>query len=220
MIKAYLKDIEGIEYVSKENNKALNKAIRDNKGTEKETRAREKLVLGCGRLMVKLARAYAGDNTDVSDLIQEANVMLTRLAERYDPDRGVGFTTYIDKHIRGILRAESSKERTHRKRNKTILDAPSKEDECLLINLIETPDTETPYVIVERRDLADTVHKIVKSFKGMDCEIMERRLGLNGYQPHSLKEVGKAVGLSFPTVWQREIAAMRKVREIMEHNMR
>jgi RNA polymerase sigma factor (sigma-70 family) len=66
---------------------------------------RRELILGNLRLVVFLARRYRGRGLPLLDLISEGNVGLIRGADRFDPDRGVRFSTYVSWWIRqAILR--------------------------------------------------------------------------------------------------------------------
>mmetsp|Transcript_45622 Transcript_45622/g.74373 ORF Transcript_45622/g.74373 Transcript_45622/m.74373 type:complete len:524 (-) Transcript_45622:413-1984(-) len=69
--------------------------------------AREKLVEGNLRWVVKIASKYARfGHMTLHDLIQEGNVGLVRAAEKFEPDRGYRFTTYATWWIRqSITRA-------------------------------------------------------------------------------------------------------------------
>lgn len=56
------------------------------------------------RLVVKIARSYAGYGLPFRDLISEGHVGLMHAAEKYDPDRGVRFATYAAWWIRAAIR--------------------------------------------------------------------------------------------------------------------
>ncbi len=61
------------------------------------------LVLTNLRLVVKLAREYKRQWSDLLDLIQEGNVGLAEAITRYDPYRGVKFTSYAQYWIRAMI---------------------------------------------------------------------------------------------------------------------
>jgi RNA polymerase sigma-32 factor len=46
------------------------------------------------RLVIKIARGFAGYGLPISDLIAEGNVGLMQAAQKFDPDRGFRFATY------------------------------------------------------------------------------------------------------------------------------
>ena len=79
--------------------------------------ARGRLISCNLRLVVAIARSYAARTRTLSfgDLISEGNVGLIRGAERFDPDRGGKFSTYVSYWIRqAIRRALVNKARTVR----------------------------------------------------------------------------------------------------------
>ena len=80
-----------------------------------DQRARKKLVESNLRLVVSVAKRYRGMGLPFEDLIQEGNLGLVRAVEKYDPQRGLRFSTYITWWIRqAIGRAVADKGRTIR----------------------------------------------------------------------------------------------------------
>lgn len=65
--------------------------------------AAKMLILTNLRLVVKLAREYQRRWTNLLDLIQEGNVGLSEAVKRYDPYRGVKFTSYAQYWIRAMI---------------------------------------------------------------------------------------------------------------------
>lgn len=55
------------------------------------------------RLVVKIAREYQRAHNNILDLVQEGNVGLIRAAEKFDPHRGVKFSTYASWWIRAYM---------------------------------------------------------------------------------------------------------------------
>jgi len=55
------------------------------------------------RLVIKIARGFAGYGLPVSDLIAEGNVGLMQAAQKFDPDRGFRFATYAMWWIRAAI---------------------------------------------------------------------------------------------------------------------
>jgi len=55
------------------------------------------------RLVIKIARGFAGYGLPVSDLVAEGNVGLMQAAQKFDPDRGFRFATYAMWWIRAAI---------------------------------------------------------------------------------------------------------------------
>jgi RNA polymerase primary sigma factor len=66
--------------------------------------AREHLVKANLRLVVSIARQYAGKGLPLEDLVSEGNMGLLRAAEGFDPDAGTRFATYATYWIRQSIR--------------------------------------------------------------------------------------------------------------------
>jgi len=71
-----------------------------------DTRARRRLIEANLRFVVMVARRYRRCGVPLEDLIDEGNIGLIQAAERFDPERGVHFTSYAVWWIRqAILKA-------------------------------------------------------------------------------------------------------------------
>lgn len=89
-LKEYLKEIDEASLLSFEEEHDLGKMIVD----ENDPFAREQLVRSNLRLVVNIAKKYAGRGMSLGDLIEEGNLGLIRAVDYFDPDRGVRFSTY------------------------------------------------------------------------------------------------------------------------------
>lgn len=73
---------------------------------ENDPWAREQLVRSNLRLVVNIAKRYAGKGLTLGDLIEEGNLGLIKAVDYFDPDRGTRFSTYAAWWIKqGIKRA-------------------------------------------------------------------------------------------------------------------
>lgn len=96
---AYLMRLNYIEPLPAEEQQELAERYVNNKDKD----AGKMLVLTNLRLVVKLAREYSRRWSNILDLIQEGNVGLAEALTRYDPYRGVKFTSYAQYWIRAMI---------------------------------------------------------------------------------------------------------------------
>jgi RNA polymerase sigma-32 factor len=71
--------------------------------TENDLNAARELVLSHLRVVVSVARGYAGYGLPQADLIQEGNIGLMKAVKRYDPDRGVRLVSFALHWIRAEI---------------------------------------------------------------------------------------------------------------------
>ena len=78
---------------------ALARAWRD----DRDEKALHRLTMAYMRLAISMAMRFKRYGVPVADLIQEAGVGLMKAADRFDPDRGVRFSTYAVWWIRASI---------------------------------------------------------------------------------------------------------------------
>ncbi|MBN1796276.1 MAG: RNA polymerase sigma factor RpoD/SigA [Sedimentisphaerales bacterium] len=89
-IKNYLKQIDEAPLLTMEEEHTLgNKVIH-----QSDPQAREQLVRSNLRLVVSIAKKYAGRGVPLADLIEEGNIGLIKAVDYFDPERGTRFSTY------------------------------------------------------------------------------------------------------------------------------
>jgi RNA polymerase sigma-32 factor len=98
-LTAYLAHIRHIEPLSAEKQQKLAERFHN----EGDVRAAQMLILSNVRLVVKIAREYRHQRESLMELIQEGNVGLAEAIRRYDPFRGVKFTSYAQYWIRAMI---------------------------------------------------------------------------------------------------------------------
>lgn len=103
----YYNDVGRTEILNAATERQLFKLYRKSK----DRVARDKIVEGCLRFVVKLAHQYTSDLDQLKDLISAGNVGLLVAIDRFDPDRGTRFLSYATHwvllHIRGELQSDS-----------------------------------------------------------------------------------------------------------------
>ena len=109
-VKAYLKEIGQVPLLSAEEEQTLARAARAG-----DADARRRLSEANLRLVVSVAKRYAGRGLPFLDLIQEGTLGLMKAAVKCEPDRGFKFSTYATWWIRqSITRAIADQGRTIR----------------------------------------------------------------------------------------------------------
>ncbi len=101
-LKDYLKEIDESSLLTWEQEYELGKRVVE----DNDPLAREQLVRSNLRLVVNIAKKYAGRGMGLSDLIEEGNLGLIKAVDYFDPERGTRFSTYAAWWIKqGIKRA-------------------------------------------------------------------------------------------------------------------
>jgi len=99
LLSAYLAEVRRHPLLSPEDERALAERYVE----EGDPIAGQRLVSANLRLVVKLAFQYHRQWSNVLDLIQEGNVGLMEALRRYDPYRGIRFSSYAQYWIRAMI---------------------------------------------------------------------------------------------------------------------
>ena len=107
LLAAYFKQCQKYPLMTAEEERKLARKVRRG-----DAAAREAFIHANLRLVIKHAKAYMGRGMELEDLIQEGNVGLIRAVDKYDPKRGLRFSTMATWWIvEGITRAIQIKAR-------------------------------------------------------------------------------------------------------------
>jgi len=99
-IKEYLKEIDAAALLTwQEECELSQRVIQDN-----DPQAREQMVRSNLRLVVNIAKRYAGRGMSLGDLIEEGNLGLIKAVDYFDPSRGTRFSTYAAWCIKQSIR--------------------------------------------------------------------------------------------------------------------
>jgi len=98
-LTSYLSRLSHIAPLPSEQQQELAERYKDHA----DNNAAKMLIMTNLRLVVKIAREYQRRWTNLLDLIQEGNVGLAEAVTRYDPYRGVKFTSYAQYWIRAMI---------------------------------------------------------------------------------------------------------------------
>lgn len=96
----YFREIDQTPLLTAEKERALAIRIREEGNSE----ARDEMVRANLRLVVNIARSYAGKGLSLPDLIEEGNLGLLRAVEGFDPSMNTRFSTYASYWIKQAIR--------------------------------------------------------------------------------------------------------------------
>ena len=98
-LTTYLAQLRHVAPLPADQQQALAEAYVEDDDVE----AAKQLIMSNLRLVVKIAREYHRRRVSLMELIQEGNVGLAEAIRRYDPYRGVKFTSYAQYWIRAMI---------------------------------------------------------------------------------------------------------------------
>jgi RNA polymerase primary sigma factor len=103
-LDAYLASIRDLPLLSREEEQRLFREMSDGRCPAVRDEAKNAIIRGNLRLVVKVALAYRDYGVSICDLVSEGNLGLLKAVDRFDPDRGVRFATYAVWWIRQEVR--------------------------------------------------------------------------------------------------------------------
>jgi RNA polymerase primary sigma factor len=154
-------------------------------------------------LAVSVAQKRFRVGYDLSDRISDATFALMRAVDRFDFARGNRFNTYATWAIINEL--------THydRKQRRRIGRTTALDEDCLATG---ESDSER-YEREEAQDVCRAaVDRLLARLDWRERRILAYRHGIGGMAKHSLKEIGRALGISKERVRQIEQRAHAKIR--------
>jgi RNA polymerase primary sigma factor len=98
-LETYLREINETALLSADDEKELSRRI-----SAGDMQARDRMVRANLRLVVNIARGYAGKGLPLQDLIEEGNLGLLRAVEGFDPDMNTRFSTYASYWIKQSIK--------------------------------------------------------------------------------------------------------------------
>ncbi|MFN8535089.1 MAG: sigma-70 family RNA polymerase sigma factor [Dehalococcoidia bacterium] len=195
--------------------------------------ARNRLVQQNLRLVYREAIRYRGFWLDLADLVQEGCIGLLQAAERYDPDRGVRFSTYAVPWIRqAVDRASKAHRRLVRIPRTVDVSSGDDPDAAPRPDLLPPASLDVPSGVPGSETLAesladpsadperDAIHSVLLESLGAalsrcprrEREVIVRRYGLAGCTPQSHEAIAGDLGVCRERVRQIEASALRRLR--------
>ena len=93
------------------------------------------------------------------------------------------------------------------------LDAPlSADGDRQLAEIIPSDEAQGPSARVFKRAVQQEISRALKSLSPREQQVLELRFGLNGFEPHTLEAVGKALHITRERARQLETQSLEKLR--------
>jgi len=163
-------------------------------------REHERLV---GYMVSRFMRRCPGIGVERDDLMSWGFFGLVKAARIWSPDRGVAFSTLACRIIeRSLLRGVQSEAKPAEAAATVSLDAPTDDGEGARLGEFVPADERGD------REIGLTVREALARLSERDRALILRRY----YEGWSLKEVGRAIGLSSMGVLARERHILRRLR--------
>lgn len=102
LLALYLQEAGRVELLAPERERVLFQLLHHGRPTERAD-ARTALISANVRLVVSIARRYAGLGMSLPELIAEGNIGLIQAVDRFEPDRGHRFSTFARWPIRKAI---------------------------------------------------------------------------------------------------------------------
>lgn len=195
--------------------------------------ARDRLVKQNLRLVYREVLRYRGSWLDLADLIQEGCIGLIQAAERFDPERGVRFSTYAVPWIRqAVDRAAQAHQRVVRIPRRVSAKPMSDQETEARPDLLPAASLDLPTSTGGSESLAEqladptadperdainavlleTLTAALNRCPRREREVIIRRYGLAGWSPQSHEAIAGELGVCRERVRQIEAAALRRLR--------
>ncbi|HWB73654.1 MAG TPA: sigma-70 family RNA polymerase sigma factor [Nannocystaceae bacterium] len=173
-------------------------------------RARNRFVAANLRLVVMFAQRHGRTTMALGDRIQEGNLGLMKAVDRFDPERGVRFSTYAAWWIRHAIVRPAAKLQNASARNASCRGEDDGVDElCDASSLAELED------VVDRRDRVRMLAALAE-LPDRERDIVHERFALPGATAETFEEIGRRHGISRERARQVQRVALDRLRRKLE----
>lgn len=201
-ITSYFNDISRYRTLSKDEVTDLFSRYKDG-----ETNAQEDILKHNLKFVVKLAKEFRNEGIPFEDLISEGNFGLMRAIEKFEPERGVPFTSYAAWWIKEFMR------KAIEKRKGAVLDTENNIDKyCEVFHEGEKINADFERQLDEIQERQSSVESLLKCLQERELKIITLFYGLNGGREMTLDEVGAEMNLTIERVRQIKDKAMMKIK--------
>ena len=195
MIKLYYRDISKFSPLTEEDEQQL--VILVGQGDEQ---ARKTLIESHLLLVTKIARQYRQPNIELLDLIQEGNLALIEAVDRFSPEVGSRFSTFVVWRIHKAIQKFIGINNDLLSLETPILDedgqmrflSDSIVDEE---NIMGSPSCEAADFTMEQREIIELLQHRMAKLSTKERKILEMLYGMDGQKPKTIYEVASAMGI-------------------------
>ena len=212
MIKLYYRDISKFSLLTGEEEQQL--VILVGQGDEQ---ARKTLIESHLLLVTKIARQYRQPNIELLDLIQEGNLALIEAVDRFSPELGTRFSTFVVWRIHKAIQKFIGINKNLLSLETPILDedgqmrflSDSIVDEE---NIMGSPSCETIDFTMEQREIIELLQHRMAKLSTKERKILEMLYGMDGQKPKSIYEVASTLGICRQRLQRIVKKAMRRLK--------
>ena len=190
--------------------------------------AREQLVRGNMKLVLKISNDYRDYGMEFEDVVSNGVIGLLKAIDNFDPEKG-GFSACASIYINKFIRMGFDQCRAiHTKR----YDRMTSEERSVSVTeslneKIGDGDTEfadslasdevSPSEAVEKASSIDAVRDAIdNALDSREQFVVRARYGLDGNGVLTLREIAEKLGMTHERVRQIEVSALTKLRERLE----
>ena len=165
-------------------------------------------------LVHAVIRRQARGFLSYSDLLQAGRIGLWRALQGFDPHCGTAFSTYAWPAIARQIWREVAEAKQEGTRQENLTSYPP----------LAPPDRDD---IAESSEVYDCLYELVDHLPSHLQQVILLYYGLRGHPPHSLRQLGRLLGISHEMVRQRLLAALvhlrhpansLRLRQLLERN--
>lgn len=183
-----------------------------------ETRERDALIAGNIRLVVYIAKKFIGAGLDFNELVSVGNMGLVKAADRYDPEKGIQFSTFASVVVSNEIRMALKKlNRTKRREISldTVLSGQEDGRPLLLRNTLRDEEYRVGAGI-EAEDDRRWICAAIEALGERERTVIRMRYGIGMAGPHTQADVARRIGcMSQSYVSRLEKKAIKQMRTMM-----
>ena len=209
----YLKDIQGLQILTMEEEVELAKAMKQD--GEKGLQAREEFIKANLRFVMFCAKKYLDRGVELEDLNSLGVEGLMKAVDKFDYTKGFRFATYavwwINQSItRGIDKNMVTEENTVSLEKKV-----GEEEESSLEELLMDEKAVEPCGYVVANDSKSVLEKVLSQLDEKEALVLKLHYGIGAEDKMTLEEIGRLpqMNVTKERVRQIEQKALKKIRQ-------